>query len=119
MWQKGKNGRGYGTVTPEPGAKQKYVHRLAYEDAYGPIPEGLGVLHKCNNPACFNPEHLYAGTHQQNMHDTARSGVRWKISFLEVAQIAYRHHILKEALSALAKEYKISPSQVWHHTRRI
>ena len=50
------------------------THRYSYEHFYGPVPEGLLVLHKCDNPACVNPEHLYAGTHQQNIQDQILRG---------------------------------------------
>lgn len=43
------------------------AHRQAYEDAYGPIPDGLEIDHVCRNPSCINPEHLEAVTHAENM----------------------------------------------------
>lgn len=49
--------------------KQKFVHRLAFETYVGVIPDGLYVLHHCDNPRCHNPEHLYAGTLSDNMRD--------------------------------------------------
>lgn len=55
--------------------KTWYVHRLVYHLAFGEIPEGKDILHRCNNPACGNLEHLYAGTHQQNMKDRDRTGI--------------------------------------------
>ena len=64
--------KGYGRVTI---ARKTYLpHRIAYVAEYGSIPEGMFILHKCNNPLCCNPNHLYAGTHQENMDDAKRNG---------------------------------------------
>lgn len=50
------------------------LHRYAWAWANGPIPDGLHILHKCNNASCVNPDHLYAGTHSDNMQDRIRCG---------------------------------------------
>jgi hypothetical protein len=46
-----------------------FAHRAAYGEYVAPIPKGLLVLHKCNNPSCINPNHLYVGTVAQNIAD--------------------------------------------------
>jgi predicted DNA binding protein len=72
VWTKAKAGKGYG-VTSKNG-KQVYVHRLAYEQKNGSIPPGFVVAHKCDNPACYNPDHLFACTQKQNLEDMKEKG---------------------------------------------
>lgn len=59
--------KGYGRVRNN--GKETYAHRAAYVLFVGPIKEGLMVLHKCDNPSCSNPDHLYLGTYVDNMKD--------------------------------------------------
>lgn len=68
---------GYGQVRL--GAKMVRAHRLAWTMFNGPIPDGLNVLHACDNPACCNPAHLWLGTQRDNVQDMLRKKRgRWR-----------------------------------------
>lgn len=74
LWTGATNGR-YGKIgRGGRGVSPASVHRVAYEMAYGPIPEGFAVCHRCDVPLCVRPDHLFLGTTSDNMQDAARKG---------------------------------------------
>ena len=66
-WQGDLTHNGYGRVKVD--GKAKRVHRVMWELRHGPIPDGMVVMHKCDNPKCCNPEHLELGTQRENVAD--------------------------------------------------
>ena len=71
-WTGYKNKKGYGVIKIK--NKVHLAHRVAWELANGPIPDALLVLHKCDNPSCINPAHLFTGSNADNMADMVKKG---------------------------------------------
>lgn len=74
LWT-GSIGRGgYGRFRKQREGLDKLAHRWCWIDQYGAIPDGLYVCHKCDIPLCVRPDHLFLGTHADNMLDKCRKG---------------------------------------------
>lgn len=71
-WTGGRGPRGYGKIMVA--GEHLRTHRVAWELANGPIPDGLWVLHRCDNPPCCDVGHLWLGTHVDNQADKAAKG---------------------------------------------
>lgn len=74
-WPGSSNTQGYGGGVLTVGNYTYYgAHRVAYFIEYGEFNKTLHVLHKCDNPKCVNPDHLFLGTHEDNMADMVAKG---------------------------------------------
>ena len=117
IWQGIVNGSGYGQ-TSLIGGKSMTAHRAAWITANGEIPNGLHVLHKCDTPLCINPDHLFLGTHADNMADrTKKLRTNSKLTIAAVTEIRSMH---KEgrSVASLAKEHGVSPGAIYSIVNR-
>ena len=130
-WQGPLNHHGYGLIRTRSDNRTRF-HRRSFEIAYGPIPTGMIVCHRCDNPACFRPDHLFLGTQRDNMHDMAAKGRKPKPVILpmnapgrkldteRVAELRRLYGTGEYTQHQLAAHFGISQSQVsnivrgWH-----
>jgi len=127
-WVGHKDKNGYGRATIN--RKDYRSHRIVYKETYGTIPEGLFILHTCNNPSCCNPNHLYTGTNQDNMDQMVadgrsphligeKSGTH-KLKEKDVLEIRQLYSTGEYTQRDLSKKYGISQteiSRIYHRTR--
>lgn len=125
VWTGAHDGAGYGSI--KIGGRRgsaRGVHRVAWIARYGPPPsETPWVLHKCDNPPCFRDEHLFLGTHLDNMEDMTRKGRRSqyhcedgpgaKLTNVQVVDIK-RRLVLGETQQSIADIYGVSKVAVGH-----
>jgi len=96
LWVASKTG-GYGRFRID--GKVRKAHRVSWEIHNGSIPNGLCVLHNCDNPPCVNPGHLWLGTQEENILDMKRKGRgrgptgknQWTNLFPEKLAKGYKH----------------------------
>ena len=113
LWTASKDKNGYGGI--KIAGKQLRAPRVAWEIEYGPIPKGMCVLHKCDTPACVNPEHLFLGTMADNMADKinkGRGGVGGHNAKLRLPDV---FEIRKSSLTdrELSERYGVGRTTIW------
>lgn len=132
MWKGNKNRYGYGMLMIR--RRRTVAHRIAWILTYGPIEEGVWVLHKCDVPSCARPDHLFLGDHLANMEDMVRKGRQpfgarnshAKISEVVAMQIFEMHKsgiTIREICDHLSVKYEIARNLVrgrtWKHLHHI
>lgn len=135
LWTGAKYG-GYGRLNPgKHSGVPLRAHRVSWELHYGPIPQGMVVCHRCDNPSCVRPDHLFLGSHEDNMLDAVRKGRTKKgRPAPESGQPGELHHHAKltnadvrairarraagEPIATLARDYGIHQTHVRSIVRR-
>ncbi len=74
VWQGNRDRHGYGLFTHKGVYFCDFAHRVSYTIHSGPIPEGMAVCHRCDNPPCVNPDHLFLGSQLENIVDMQKKG---------------------------------------------
>lgn len=118
LWTRARHRDGYGQTSFQ--GKWMAAHRLAYVLTHGEIPEGMHVLHSCDNRACCNPNHMRLGTHHENMRDMVergrcarKLGVNYRDNpKLTISAVRSIRAAVGVSKVQLAKWFGISPRQV-------
>lgn len=128
LWTARQFRYGYGNFSVEVG-RTTGAHRFAWELEHGAIPDGLRVLHKCDNPPCVNPDHLFLGTQADNVADMIAKGRKVNGSHEGSANgraVLTEDDVLEirrrcaggETQRALSQAFGISSSQIGYIVRR-
>lgn len=115
---------GYGTIKEDRSRRHLYAHRVSWEFHFGPIPEGLFVLHHCDNPCCVRPDHLFVGTNRDNSLDCVAKGRNkgctkqsWRGEKSPNSKLTWEAakdiRSGTETLTALAEKYGVLKGAIW------
>ena len=123
-WQASTSGDGYGQI--KWGNAIRGSHRVSWELHNGRIPDGLFVLHRCDNKLCVCPGHLFLGTHEDNMKDMVEKGRQSrgeeigisKLTEDNVKEIRSRYAATSVSMAGLAKDYGVRRRTIKRAIRR-
>src|SRR5262245_20794851 len=127
-WDSYRTKAGYAVITnggPGKGnrgsrGKRMYVHRLTWIEHVGPIPQGMHVLHKCDNPSCVNIEHLFLGTHRDNMIDMTVKRRNSKLRLLpEQVRDIRKRLAAGEGFASIGRRYNVTRQLVFRINQRL
>lgn len=126
-WTRAMTQLGYGVVRMD--GRNFFVHRIAFFLTHGPFPNALKICHKCDNPKCCNPDHLFLGTQADNLHDMFRKDRRPAAKGVGTAAAKLNDAIVREIRERYAKggvthrklasEYGIAYSGIFGIVNRI
>jgi hypothetical protein len=114
---------GYGQLSEWASGKRilRTAHRVSYSAFKGPVTDRLQVLHRCDNRRCFNPQHLFLGTQQDNMDDMDAKGRRRTLPAIgerhgaakATVEIVATIRASDASVPLLAREFGLSESAIW------
>lgn len=123
LWIGYRSRRGYGSIRGRPEIKgMQQAHRASWEINRGPIPKGMHVLHRCDNTSCVNPDHLFLGTHGDNMRDMFAKG-RCCHAGMNNSHSKFNHERLRElrhlrqqgwTQNRLASHFDVTSRTIWN-----
>lgn len=103
-WKASRDALGYGFFRVTTRESMKKAHRVAWELTNGPIPDGLVVCHRCDNPPCVRPDHLFLGSLSDNTQDSIAKG-RWNVTPTHYGETSPLSKLTAEQVDAIRHRY--------------